>query len=386
MTDVALRESLSTVQGDAPSPEFLASLSARLEAESEATELDDDDLPFYLPPVVGEVVASERRTVAHQGGRRRWVTTGIVAAAAAVAIVVGLVALSPGEDGSNVTTRLPHGFVPSVLPAAIIQNGDGDVVLAAQPTADLDEIVPSWYDERSTIDDLGVVGGLSMQFDLDVPFEADDCRSFRQAIRTQAGIRYLPCGGSSAALLFADDAAAVDALDAVVAHLDAHSAGTYALGVVLERVRDLEANLGDEAEAFVLEQYVDSSEDRQVVVIAWRTDNLVQFVWDINDIAAQTHAELLMDVAERIEQRTAEQRHSGATDRGVPRHRRHQRLDLRRPSSLEVKRVWRRRIACSQAIFGADLRPTGRDPPTCARVAPMISITTLRTLIFATAL
>jgi hypothetical protein len=112
----------------------------------------------------------------------------------------------------------------------------------------------------------------------------------------------------SAALVFADDVGAVGALDVLVSHFDGHSAGVFGLAIPLERTREVEARLGDEVEAFQTEAFVDARLASRVVVIAWRTDNLVQLLWDIQDRGTQGGAEALLAVAERIEGRTAQVR------------------------------------------------------------------------------
>jgi hypothetical protein len=304
MHDVDLKSSLTAVEGDAPSPEFLASMYARI--EDECADDGDDDLPAYFVEL--DDAAPARLTVEKPpGARHRRAGAALVAAAAVVAIVVGLVVVDSGGGGDQVaTTRLPHGSSTSDLAAAIVQSGDGDVVIATDPSAGLDPIVPPWYgEEHSTIDDLGFVDGLSVPFDLEVPGQDYECRDLRRTITIAVGVRHLACGGSSGALLFADDTAAVRALDVLVSHLESHSAGVYGLGVPLERVSEFEAQLGDEAEAFVLEEFVDSRVAARVVVIVWRADNLVQFVWDIQDPDTPGGADALMDVADRIERRTA---------------------------------------------------------------------------------
>ena len=180
--------------------------------------------------------------------------------------------------------------------------------------ADVDPVVAPWYrHERSTLEDLGFVAGLTVPFDLEVPGTEQRCSDqLRDAGgRGESGRRLLlPCGGSSAALLFPDDVAAVRALDLLVTHLETHTGGIYRLGVLLERTRDLEADLGDEAEAFVLTEFVDARVAAEVVVIAWRTDNLVQLLWDIQDRGTPGGVEALMDAAGHIERRTEAQRQS----------------------------------------------------------------------------
>jgi hypothetical protein len=309
MRDADLRTGLDTIDGDAPSPEFLTTLFARLEREVEAADLDDE-LPSYSSTPLAEAGRFEPPTAREPGGRRRSVV--VTAAAIALVVLVGLVVLQPGGGGNQVaTTRLPHGYAASVLPDAVVQRGDGNVVVPTAPATGIDPIVPAWYEEeRATLDDLGVEGGLSVPFDLRVPAETVDCLGLRRTIDIAVGVRDLPCGGASGALLFADDAAAVDALDLLVGHLEGHSSGTYQLGVVLERLAELDARLGDEAEAFVLEQFIDARIAADVVVIAWRSDNLVQFVWDIQDRGTPGGVDALIAVAQRIERRTAAQQQS----------------------------------------------------------------------------
>ena len=314
MRDEDLKASLATVEGDAPSPEFLASLVAEVEAERDRALGGDAGLPLY--PSVGvdvDEVSVWPTEAPHPGAARRWV--GVAVVAAAIAVIVGLVAVDTGENGAQVaTSRLPHGYSTSVLPAAIIQGDDVDVVLGADASAGLDQVVAPWYrQERSTIEDLGFVAGLTVPFDLEVPGAEQSCSDqLRDAGgRGESGTGLLlPCGGSSAALLFGDDVAAVRALDALVTHLETHSAGIYQLGVLLERTRDLDADLGDEAEAFVLTEFVDAREAAEVVVIVWRTDNLVQLLWDIQDRGTPGGVGALMDAAEHIERRTEAQRQS----------------------------------------------------------------------------
>ena len=310
MHDVDLKSSLAAVEGDAPSAEFLASLYARV--EDECADDGDDDLPAYFVELDDAAPARllEERP---PDPRHRRFGAALVAAAAVVAIVVGLVVVDSGGGEDQVaTTRLPHGSSTSDLQAAIIQSGDGAAVIA-DPSSGLDPIVPPWYgEEHSTIDDLGFVDGLSVPFDLEVRGQNYECRDFRRTITIAAGVRHLACGGSSGALLFADDAVAVRALDVLVGHLESHSAGVYGLGVPLERVSEFEAQLGDEAEAFVLEEFVDSRVAARVVVIVWRADNLVQFVWDIQDPETPDGVDALMDVAERIERRTAMEAQTGS--------------------------------------------------------------------------
>jgi len=318
MRDEDLKASLATVDGDAPSAEFLASLIAEVEAEHDRALGGDAGLPLYPADGVNEIEVSVWPTEGpHPGAARRWVGAGAAVAAAAIVVIVGLAVIDSGDNGTQVaTSRLPHGYSTSVLPAAIIQSDDADVVLGVDPSAGLDPVVPPWYrHEQSTLDDLGFVAGLTVPFDLELPGTDQPCSDqLREAGgRGESGRRLLlPCGGASAALLFSDDVAAVRALDVLVAHLAAHTGGIYRLGALLERTGDLEAELGDEAEAFVLTGFVDAREAAEVVVIAWRTDNLVQLVWDIQDRGAPGGVEALMDAAEHIERRTEAQRQSGA--------------------------------------------------------------------------
>ncbi len=309
MRDVDLKASLATVEGDAPSPEFLGALFVELEAERE--QADAVVLLPYLPEPSEEVRLPAGPTeTPRRGAVRRWIGAGVAVAAAAV-VIVGLVVVDSGGDSSQVATRLPHGYATSVLPNAIVHGGDGGVTFAGDPSTGLDPVVAPWYrQERSAIDELGFVAGLSAPFDLEVPGETHDCSNLQSGFRTQAGPRRVPCGGSSAALVFADDVGAVEALDVLVGHFEAHS-GLYQLGVVLERERELDVQLGDEAEGFVLGQFIDSREAAQVVAIAWRTDNLVQFVWDIQDRGSARGVEALIDVAASIERRTAAERQTG---------------------------------------------------------------------------
>jgi hypothetical protein len=317
MRDEDLKASLATVEGDTPSSEFLASLIAEVEAESDRTLGGDSGLPLYSSDGVDVDEVSVWPTVSpNPGAARRWVGAGIAVAAAALVVIVGLAVIDSGDNGTQVaTSRLPHGYATSVLPAAIIQGGDGDVVLAGDASAGLDPVVAPWYrQERSTFDDQGFVAGLTVPFDLEVPGTERSCSDqLRDAGgRGESGTGLLlPCGGSSAALLFGDDVAAVRALDALVTHLETHTGGIYRLGVLLERTRDLEAEFGDEAEAFVLSEFVDAREAAEVVVIAWRTDNLVQLLWDIQGRGTPGGVEALMDTAEHIERRTEAQRQSG---------------------------------------------------------------------------
>jgi hypothetical protein len=309
MRDADLKASLATIEGDPPSPEFLAALFTEVEAErGRAPGGDAVLLPYPSEPVEEIPLRLRPIEVRRRGAGRGWIRAA-VAAAVAIVVILGLV-VDSGRNGTQVATgRLPHGYAMSVLPDAIVQGGDGDVVIAGDLSTGLDPVVPpSYREEHSVIDELGFVAGLSVPFDLEVPGEGQDCTDLRRVIHFQLGTRRLPCGGLSAALLFADDVGAVQALDVLLGHLEAHSAGIYRQGVVLERVRDLEAPLGDEAGAFVLEQFVDARAAAQVVVIVWRTDNLIQLVWEIQDGGVSGGTQALMDVAERIERRTALER------------------------------------------------------------------------------
>jgi len=314
MGDVRLRASLATVEGDAPSAAFLGALFAELEAERE--QADAVVVLPYLPEPSEEVILPAGPTgAARRGPVRRWIGAGIAVAAAAAVILAGLVVVDSGDDGSRVATRLPHGYAPSVLPNAIVDDGDAGVTFVGDPSTGLDPVVAPWYpQERSSIDDLAFVAGLSVPFDLAVPGEGQLCSNSRRNLATPVGTRSVPCGGSSAALLFADDVGAVEALDVLVGHLEGHSAGLYQLGVVLERERDVAVRLGDEGEGYVLGQFIDAREAAQVVVIAWRTDNLVQFVWDIQHRGSARGVQALLDVAASIERRTAAERQPGAEE------------------------------------------------------------------------
>jgi hypothetical protein len=117
--------------------------------------------------------------------------------------------------------------------------------------------------------------------------------------------------GGSAALLFPDAAVAGHALDVLVAHLETHTGGIFGLGVQLDRTRDLDAELGDEAEAFVLDAFVFAREGAQVVVVVWRTDNLVQLVWDIQLRGTSGGVDAVIDAAESIESRVTGERQVG---------------------------------------------------------------------------
>lgn len=173
MPEKALQESLAAVEGDAPSPEFLASLYARI--EDEGVDAADDDLPLYLP----ELVAGRSTPVGPTEdvplrARRRW--AGVAIAAAAIIVIVGLV-VDTGRNGSEpATSEAPGGYTTSVLPAAIIHEGDGDVVIGGRPTAGLDLAVAPWYhEERSALEDLGFVAGLAVPFDLELPGADQGC-------------------------------------------------------------------------------------------------------------------------------------------------------------------------------------------------------------------
>jgi hypothetical protein len=309
MRDDDLRSSLATVEGDAPTPEFLAELFAAVDMERDRVLDGDAVLPLYSSEPDEEVSLSAPS--AEGPGRHRpsrWLAVG--ATAAALVVIVGLVVTGNDRDGSQVaTSRLPHGFSTAALPSTIVQDGDGPVAIAAEPTNDLDPVVPRWYPEvRSSLDELGLVAGRSVPFELAIPGE-EGCTDLDRRVETGVGVRrLLACGGMSAALVFADDVGAVGALDVLVSHFDGHSAGVFGLAIPLERTREVEARLGDEVEAFQTEAFVDARLASRVVVIAWRTDNLVQLLWDIQDRGTQGGAEALLAVAERIEGRTAQVR------------------------------------------------------------------------------
>jgi len=305
MTDTDLRADLARIDGDAPSPEFLASLFVAIAAER---DLRHDEVERYrggTERVVEIPVRARRTDERHPRSGRRWL--GAVAAVAAACLVLGLM-VADGDDGNGrVSTRLAHGFTPSALPDAIVGAGDGDVVLPDEPSPDLDVVLPPWYGEtRSALEDLGAVAVLSAPFDLEIPGDTPDCEDLVRRIRSQSGLRVLPCGGSSAAVVFEDDVGAVRALDLLAGHLEQASA-VYGLAVVLERVRDIEVHLGDEAHGFVLQQYIDDVAAASVVVVAWRTDNLVQLLWDIQDRSTPGGVDALLGVARQIERRTSTQ-------------------------------------------------------------------------------
>lgn len=116
----------------------------------------------------------------------------------------------------------------------------------------------------------------------------------------------------SAAQLFPGAAQAARGLDVLVAHVEGHWGAIYPVGVPLERTRELDAEFGDEAEAFVLEAFLLAREAVQVVVIVWRTDNLVHLVWDIQLRGAPGGVEAVMGAAASIDNRTTAERSGGS--------------------------------------------------------------------------
>ena len=106
----------------------------------------------------------------------------------------------------------------------------------------------------------------------------------------------------------ADAAGAARALELLEAHLEAHAGAVHQVGFPLDRTLDLAADLGDEADAFVLETFMTSQEPAQVVVASWHTDNLVQLVWDIQLGRTPGGVEAVLAAAETIDNRTAGER------------------------------------------------------------------------------
>ena len=212
------------------------------------------------------------------------------------------------------TSRLPHGYSTSVLPAAIIQSDDGDVVLGADASAGLDPVVAPWYrHEQSTLEDWASSPGSpsrSTSRSLAPSSAARISFATRAAAASRAAGCCCPVGARAQHFSSPTTSLPFVPWTLLVTHLETHTGGLYRLGVLLERTRDLEAELGDEAEAFVLTEFVDAREAAEVVVIAWRTDNLVQLLWDIQDRGTPGGVEALMDAAEHIERRTEAQRQS----------------------------------------------------------------------------
>lgn len=201
MPEDTLREHLAAIEGDAPSPAFLASLAVHM--EDEAAGAAESDLPVYLAERAGEPSASAGPgPVPSPGGSRRG--TVVAVAAAAVLVIVGLVVADRGDEGSQLATdAVPSAYTASVLPSALIQEGDGDVVVDERPTAGLDLVLAPWYhDERSALEDVGFVAGLAVPFDLDLPGPDHLCPDLLRDPAPEVALEedYLPCGGLSAGL------------------------------------------------------------------------------------------------------------------------------------------------------------------------------------------
>ena len=140
MPEDTLREHLAAIEGDAPSPAFLASLAVHM--EDEAAGAAESDLPVYLAERAGEPSASAGPgPVPSPGGSRRG--TVVAVAAAAVLVIVGLVVADRGDEGSQLATdAVPSAYTASVLPSALIQEGDGDVVVDERPRPRPRAVVP----------------------------------------------------------------------------------------------------------------------------------------------------------------------------------------------------------------------------------------------------
>lgn len=127
---------MRSIEGEAPSPDFVATLRQRIVAEAEAitSAIDDGDQPVVEIDLRPQ---AEERTMT----TTRWMLAGL--AAAAIALIVGFMALSgDGDDGG---LELDTVDTPTTLPA----DSDGSEIDAAALAAIGERLVTA-LDERDT--------------------------------------------------------------------------------------------------------------------------------------------------------------------------------------------------------------------------------------------
>jgi hypothetical protein len=296
MRDDDLIAGLSTVDGEAPSPEFLALLRDRLDAERQLTLIDDDDLLVYSPSEVD--VGRRSPLVDLPAQRRRWIGGGVAIAVAAAIALFAVIALPSGDDGSGRVAAIhdEEHFGPGVLPDAVVQPGDGPVHVGPPLANPLDRVLgPEYRSERSTYEALGYLSGLAVDVDVQVGSSCIevDSRSVDCADPTR---------GLSAAHEFPDGVSAELAVGLLSDHFRDHTAGVWQQLHPLLDQRHLDVELGDRSEAFVL---TDGEEAEEVVVLVWRNGNIVHVLWDLHANHTPERVDAVVDLARAIDGRMA---------------------------------------------------------------------------------
>ena len=161
----------------------------------------------------------------------------------------------PSETPDRPTPAAGPTLDSSVLPDAIVQPGDPNVVVA---TPSEQTVADAWLDtfaeEQAAYEEAGFSDGVAVDFNWN-GFDADD-------------------GGFSAAHLFADPDGAAAGLIVVDAWHRDKTQVTFREPLIEDLV-ELEADIGDESIAYLQGNIVNDTMRGQGVVVLWRTGNVV---------------------------------------------------------------------------------------------------------------
>jgi hypothetical protein len=302
MRDDEFRELLRKgMEDDEPSPEFLSSVLDQIDDEPAGTgagPADEGDeaheaaiVEVLPPPMNGE-----------GAGPHAWVRRGL-AVAAAVLVIVVLVIAGNQDDSSQVVTAGPaEESAPTEsgaadLPQGIVQARDGQLVVGPAELQGLDEIwdPPGYLVERSAYETAGFQVGIGTRFNFDIP-GLKGCGDFKpqEARNCEDGLR-----GDSWVHLFDDAEGAEAAVEVLAAHHQENSAGIF-LNFPMDRTEELDLDLGDQTEAFVL---TNRPNRFQAPIVIWRTGNVVHLVRDFQFVDAPGGVEAVVDTAEAIAER-----------------------------------------------------------------------------------
>ena len=269
MRDEDLKASLATVEGDAPSPEFLASLYRRARGRTRtgrrcrpAALLSERSRRSRCRPdrpraLSGRGSPVDRRRCRRRGRRRRHRRTRRRG--------------HRRRRQSGGRPACPTAYAASVLPTAIVHGGDGEVVIVDDPSTGLDLVVAPWYARTRVRPSTNWASSpVSARPVRPRGARADAECSTSGAVLAPRGPRALPAvwGLERGAALRRRRRLPWRRSTCSSATSRAHSAGIYQLGVVLEREQgSATSDSATRPRHSCSRQFIDAREAAQVVVI-----------------------------------------------------------------------------------------------------------------------
>ena len=260
----SVRRALMTVQGDDPTPEFVASLRATLAdqqaihgptANGQSTMSVSSD---RLEPLSIELDADSGPAASRGVGRsplRVAVGVGFVV----IMVLLGVVlAQGGGRESTQELHRAQGSTFPSELADGIVQPGDVNVEVAAASAQSLEEVWgPEYPAERAAYRRAGFVDGLTATF---------DWQGFEREL-----------GGVTAAYRFEDDRGAAAALE-VADQWYREKPRLVFRNPRIDDLVDIEVTVGDESVGYLHGNIIGGAMRGQGAVVLWRTGRVVHLL------------------------------------------------------------------------------------------------------------